>query len=334
MTKRPTKLLPVWLAVFATFLIAGIVLFALLGFNFSPEARDNKTVEVSYGVAVEIAENGEENLEDVCEKAFDANGLKPIHENRVSEIDSNSGSATGDKKLVYTFSGDVSDEALQAARAAIDGAKAQFPATSDIFVSVHGGEGSVFGESIWRGAVALAVGAIVVLVYIGIRFGVGAALTGLTVCAHDVLFTLALFAVTRIPVYAFAPLLYAGVAAVVSLILWMMHCIKMRDNFKEPSFKSLSAEEAVAQSVKTSRPWVIGIVISLAAAIVLLGGIATAGVRLFLLPALIPVAVALYSSLLFAPALHVPVKAAFDKRKLSRKRYNAKSKKEATETNE
>lgn len=330
MTKRPTKLLPVWIAISAVILIAGIVLFALMGFNTTPEARNNKTVEVSYGVTVEITTGAEEKLEETCKAAFEANGLKPIHENLVVEIDSNSGSVTGDKKLVYTFADSASFAALEAARAQIDAAKGEFPATADIFVSVHGGEGSLFGESIWRGAIALVVGAVVVLVYIGIRFGIGAALTGLTTCVHDSFLALAFLAITRIPVYAFAPLLYAGVAAVVSLLLWLIQCIKMRENFKEPSYKSLSAEEAVAQSGKTALGWILGVGGAIALTIAVCGGIATAGVRLFLLPALVPVAAAIYSSLLFGPALHVYVKAAFDKRKLKSKRYAGKAKAQET----
>lgn len=330
MTKRPTKLLSVWIAISSVILIAGIVLFILMGFNMAPEARNNKTVEVSYGVAVEIETGAQEKLEAACEKAFDANGLKPIHQNVVKEIDSNSGSVTGDKKLVYTFSASADGAALEAARAAIDAAKAEFPTTADIYVSVHGGEGSLLGESIWRGAIALAVGAIVVLVYIAVRFGVGAALTGLTACVHDSFVTLAVLAIARIPVYAFAPLLYAGVAAVVSLLLWLVQCIKMRENFKEPSYKSLSAEEAVAESGRTALGWILGIGGALALAVAVCGGVATAGVRTSLLPVLVPIAVALYSSLLFAPALHVHVKAAFDKRKLKNKRYIGKAKEKQT----
>ena len=330
MTKRPTKLLAYWIAISSAILIAGIILFILLGFNMTPEMKNNKTVEVSYGVTVEITTGAEEKLQDTCEKAFDANGLKVLHKNLVKEIDSNSGSVTGDKKLVYTFSSDATDKALEAARVAIDSAKGEFPDTADIFVSVHGGEGSLFGESIWRGAIALVVGAIVVLVYIGVRFGIGAALTGLTACVHDSFVTLAILAITRIPVYAFVPLLYAGVAAVVSLLLWLVQCIKMRENFKEPSYKSLSAEEAVAESWKTALFWIIGIGCAIAAAVVVCGAVATAGVRMSLLPALVPVAVALYSSLLFAPALHVHVKAAFDKLKLKNKRYIGKAKEKET----
>lgn len=329
------KLLPVWIAISSVIIIAGIVLFALLGFNLSGERPDYKTIEVKYDVVTEISENGEKSLDDTVRAAIKAQKLEIVRFESVKEADSNSGSETGNTVLVYTFSDSVSDDALAAAKSAVVSAignaqsQGTLPGTSEIFVSAHVSEGKAFYEAIWRGALGLAVGAIVVLVYVGVRFGIAAALTGLTTCAHDVLVTLALFAITRIPVYAFAPLLFAAVAAVVSLLLWLVQCVKMRENFKTKPFDGLTAEEAVAQSVKTSRKYVLGIAIALAAVLVVCGGVSTAGVRLFLLPALVPVAAATYSSMLFGPALHVYVKAAFDKLKAKRKsRYVGKAKAE------
>ena len=50
------------------------------------------------------------------------------------------------------------------------------------------------------------------------------------------------------------------------------------------------------------------------------------GAVLVFAEALIPVAVGLYSSMLLAPALHVPVKAHFDKLKKKHARYEGKKK--------
>ncbi|MDE5896323.1 MAG: hypothetical protein K2H43_00750 [Clostridia bacterium] len=330
MTKRPVKLLPVWVAISSVLIIAGIVLVALLGFNFSAERSNYKSIEVQYDVVTEISDGAVENLKSTCDGVFKTQKLSVSAFESVKEVDSNSGSETGNTVLVYTFNSGVSEQKLREAGAAlIEAINAVKPENSEVSVSVHVSEGKVFTEAIWRGAVGLAVGAVVVLVYLGIRFGIGAALTGLTNCAHDVLVTLAIFAIARIPVYAFAPLLFAAVAAVVSLLLWMIQCIKMRENFKDPSYASLSAEDAVEQSSKTARKYVLGVAISFGAILVVCGGIATAGVRLFLLPALLPVAVATYSAMLFGPALHVHVKAAFDKLKSKRKaRYVGKAKAE------
>ena len=335
MTKRPVKLLPVWIAISAVLLIAGIVLYVLMGFNTSAERTNYKSVEIGYDVVTDISEDGVGTLKEKSEAVFKENKLTVSKFEEVKEVDSNTGSETGNAKFVYYFAPSVSDETLKTVNEAlvsmIQSAQTEglLPSNADIGVSVHASEMKQFHEAAWRGAVGIAVGVIVVLVYVGFRFGIGAALTGLTACVHDVFVTLAIFAITRIPTYTFAPLLFAALAAVVSVVLWLVQCMKMRDNFKDPSYAALSAEDAVEQSLKTSWKYVVGIAATLAVVLVVFGGIATAGVRVFFLPALVPVAVATYSALLFAPALHVPVKAAFDKIKAKRKaRYVGKAKTE------
>ena len=329
MTKRPVKLLSVWIAISSVIIIAGIVLFCLLGFNRSAEKTDYKSVEVQYDVVTDITTDAVDTLKKTCNDTFKAQGLKVTAFEAVKEVDSNSGSETGNIKLVYSFSPSVSDEAIQAAGSALKTVVSEalkdgrLPSSAEIFVNVHAGEGRTFYEAIWRGAVGLAVGAVVAFVYIGVRFGVAAALTGLTNGVNAVLLTLAFFAITRIPVYAFAPLLFAAVAAIVSLLIWLLQCMKMRENFKDPSYAALSADDAVEQSSRTARKYVIGVVIALAVVLAVCGGFATAGVRLFLLSALIPVAAASYSSIFFGPALHVPVKSAFDRMKANRKKNYA-----------
>ncbi|MGN1077683.1 MAG: hypothetical protein ACI4ST_04135, partial [Candidatus Gallimonas sp.] len=75
MTKkiRTVKLLPVWIAVSAVVIIAGIILFALMGFNNSADRPTAKTFEVTYGVSVDLNEEQKAELEKTCEDAFKAN---------------------------------------------------------------------------------------------------------------------------------------------------------------------------------------------------------------------------------------------------------------------
>lgn len=328
---RPVKLLPVWIAVSAVVIIAGIILFALLGFNYAAEQPASKTFELKYNV-VAVIEEKEDDLQKACEDAFAANGISYSGKTVTNKVDGSYLSETGDVLLQYTFKGDVSSEKLEAAKTAVAEKLAADFANVQTNVDFHVLENESFHEASWRAAVAIAVGAVVVLIYIGIRFGVGCALTGLVACVHDVFFTLALLAIARIPLYAISPLLYAAIAAVVSLLLWMLQSAKMRENFKDPAYTALSAEEAVEESGKTALKPVLAVACTIAAVFVIFGAVAAAGVRTLVLPALIPVAAALYSSLLLAPALHVPVKSAFDRRKASRKqRYTGKKKAEKTE---
>lgn len=333
---RPVKLLPVWIAVSAVVILAGIILTALLGFNFSADKPKSKTFEVQYDVLIQITES-EEALQDVCEDAFEKAGIEFVGSAVTEEVDPSTLYETVNKKLVYTFAGSVSDDSLAQAAESVRTAVEEMKTSdtklenSEVYVSYHSLNNQVFYEAVWRGAVAIAVGAIVALIYVGIRFGVGSALTGLCLCVHDALFTLAVFAIARIPTYYFAPLVFAAMAVVLSVILWTVQCFKMRENFKDPSYAALSAEEAVAESGKTAWKIIVGIAVSLAVVFIVCGALATSASRLFLLLGVVPVAVAVYSSLLLGPAIHVPVKAAFDKLKAKRSRYVGK-KKAAKET--
>lgn len=327
MTKRPAKLLSVWIAVSSVIIIAGIVLFAILGFNFSAEKSENRKFEVRYDVVAQITEGALDKIEDACDKAFKDNNLTVTGFNNVEEVEEANGSKTGNGQFVYTFAPNASVEALQKAKTQVEAEIAALQLkTDELFVSIHQSEEQPFNEAMWRGAIAIAVGAIVALIYIAIRFGLGAALTGLVKAVHDVFLTLSVFAIARIPMYAFAPLLFGAVAAALSLILWLVQCIKMRENFKEPSFAGMSAEEAVWASSQTATKPLIGVIVAFAAIIAVCGGFASAGVRLFLLPMLLPLGVATYSAFLLAPALHVYVKAAFDKRKAKKSGYVGKEK--------
>lgn len=305
MSKRfhSVKLMPVWLAISAAVIIAGIVLYILFGFNGQADFPSAKRFEVRYDTVVTIGKSTEEELQKLCEDTFAQNGLTVKHK-QVYEI-------TGGGVLEYTFGGDVSGEALQKAKEAVSaalGAADGIYADAETFVTVHASENRAFSEAVWRGAIAIAVGCVVALVYLGIRFGVASAVSGLIACVHDALFTLSVFAICRIPVYAYAPLLFAAIAAALSLILWTVQSIKMRENFKDSAYFGMAGAEAVEESGKTALKTVLGVVCPLAIAFVLFGVLATSGVRLFFLPALIPVAVCAYSSLALVPAIHGHIK--------------------------
>ena len=331
MTKRflPGKWLPVWIALSAVLIVAGVVLFSLFGFNYvSPE---KKTVEISYDAVVFIEEK-EDKLAEECEKVFAQSGLDYTGKRTDSELDMSYISETGNYLLVYTFSSDVKDDVL--VKAADDLQKtidADANLNGTISVSAHTLAGEQFHEGSWRAAIALGVAAIVALVYVGFRFGWADAITGLIACVNDVLLTLSLFALVRIPVYAYGPVLFAGIAAVFSVICWLVQCMKMRENFKDPAFASLTAQEAVGLSVAGSWKFACCFLIPVAVVFAVLGAVASSGLRLFLLPVLLPLAVSVYSSFLLAPAVLVPFKSKFDKMKSSRKKYVGKKKAEAQE---
>lgn len=336
MNKRSlNKLLPIWIAVSAAFILAGIILLALLDFNYtSGEALKSKSVEVEYGVTTLMNEKKEQDVKDACEKALKDAGVS--YTVRVEEqVEASSFNKVTNKKLVYTLSSKLTEEKLASVKDAVIAATAAFAEDDDFSVYTHSqyAEKGVNYDTYWRGGLAVGVCVFVALVYIGIRFGVGSALTGLTMCANDALLTVSLFAILRIPVYFYSPLLYAAIAALFSVVLWLTQCAKMKENFKTPEYAGLSADEAITRSRLTSWKIAVFLTAGLALAFILAGAIATAGSRLFFLPALIPVVLPLYSSLVFGPALHVHVKAAFDKWKANHVR-NKKGKKKPAKTAE
>ena len=336
MNKRSlNKLLPIWIAVSAVFILAGIILLALLDFNYaSGEVLKSKSVEVEYGVTTIMTKEKEQDLKDACEKALKGAGVS--YTVRIEEkVDPSSGSFNKmtNKKLVYTLSSKLTEEKLASVKEAVIAGTTAFADDADFSVYTHNqyAEQGVNYDTFWRGGLAIGVCVFVALVYVGIRYGVDSALTGLTMCANDALLTVSLFAILRIPVYFYSPLLYAAIAAMFSVVLWFTQCMKMKENFKTPEYAALSADEAIERSRLTSWKLAVFLTAGLALAVIIAGAIATAGSRLFFLPALIPVAVPLYSSLVFGPALHVHVKTAFDKWKEKRSR-NKKGKKKPAKT--
>lgn len=322
---RPVKLLPVWIAVSSVIIIAGIILMALLGFNYSAEKPECKTFEVSYDIFITASEDSEKALKDACESAFADNGLSysdcTVQDDPQME---------GSEKIVYTFSANASDESLAKAKAAVETYVAEaYPDVENIVqADYHTVEYHSFHEADWRGAVGLAVGAIVALIYVGVRFGVSSALTGLIACVHDGLLTLSLFAITRIPVYTASPLFLAGVAVVCSLILWIVQCARMREAFKDPAAVSEDVAHTVEESCLASWKIIVIIASALASVVVITGLVATASVRLLVLPAVIAVAAGIYSSLLLAPAVHAPMRKSFSRFTVTKKRYIGKKKAE------
>ena len=331
MTKHfyTVKKLPLWIAVSAVILAVGIALFAIFGFNTNTQA--GKSFELTYDAVVTIADGGD-RVEEVCEDTFDGVGIRYEQKFEAAPaIDNNSLAETGDVTVRYLFGEDVTEAELQAAREVILATLTGEFEGADLYVAIRTqGEAASFAEPVWRGAVALVVAAVVVLVYIGFRFGWGRTVTGLVLTAHDVLLTLALLAITRIPVAAATPLLFAAAAAVISLLLWMVQCMKMRETFKDPAFRTMDAEEAVNECGKIKQDGAL-VAAALAAVFIVVGAVAAPGVRTLFLPLLLPLAVGAYSSLVLGPTLYLPMKKLDDRSNAKKGRYVGKKKAEKAE---
>ena len=337
MSNKRLNLLPVWAAVSAVIILAGIVLMALLGFNVALDRPESKVFDVHYNVVVDLNEESKASLERYCEQAFADAGI--VYSDVATldgqsdpvSLDQGSFSQTGNDFLLrYTFGADVSDAALAAAKTAVEASIAgdeAFLLPAETYVSFDTYSLQPMNESVWRGAVAVAVAAIVALIYVAIRFGLGSALTGLVACVNDAFLPLAVFAIARIPVSPFAPMLYAAIAAVVSAVFWLIRCMKLRDDAKEPSAGAVSAEESLAGVCKATDK-LVWIAAGVTLALIVVCALCTmmTGAAAVFAGALVPVAAGLYSSMLLAPALHVKIKAHFDAIKRKHARYEGKKK--------
>ena len=115
--------------------------------------------------------------------------------------------------------------------------------------------------------------------------------------------------ITRIPVSASVMYVLAA-SALVATLTTTFFFNKIRENEKKG--ECASAEELVETSLATKE---IGLFFVLAGvALVLMGAVATNGVRWFAIQSFVALVVASFVGLLFAPALYLPVKEAADKK--------------------
>lgn len=335
MNKLSGKKFSLFAALSLVVIVAGIILYSLLGFNTAPDRRKSYTFEVKYEMLLQVFDQ-EDDLCDLCETNFEKGGVSYKSREITSSIDASSFSNTTDMVLVYTFGADVDVTVLDDCARAVNAHEftdAEGTQTAFVHASYHANSGFAFSTAAWRGAIAIAVAAFVALAYLTIRFGVSCGVAGLVCCLHDTLFTLAVFAITRFPVYGFMPVLYAAVAAFVSVSLWMVFCIAMRQNFKSPDFASLSRSEIVRETVKRTRKPFFAVAIVFAAAIAVIGAIGVAGTALSILPALVGVAVPVYSALLIGPEVCAMLQKRLDKWRASKKKgYVGKKKAAAQES--
>ncbi|MFQ7077614.1 MAG: hypothetical protein ACLRSW_06580 [Christensenellaceae bacterium] len=174
---------------------------------------------------------------------------------------------------------------------------------------------------LWRAALAGAVVLLAEFIYIAVRYklnmGAAAAVSSLT----GTLLTVALVALVRLPVTA--SLAYAGAFALLyTTVTSMLALNKMRENFKTDEYKEKSADEAIVSSLPVKT--ILAFAAVSAVALVLVGAIAVASVRWFAIASLIGVLAGTFASLIFMPAIYLPLKKLSDKRAAERARYDYK----------
>ncbi|MBR2441614.1 MAG: hypothetical protein IKB20_00875 [Clostridia bacterium] len=273
--------------------IAVAVICGLTGngvFNESKLLEDCQTITVTVDQTTYLTKL--DKVEEVCEKAF------------------------GDTKVAYTLKGEMSgadneliyvfdkDEDLKEEKKALEDAFAALVNGewngSFITVSANSEEvGAVLARNyVLRGVIAGAVMMVLVFAYVSLRHNLGLGLLALRCMLVGTVLSAMLIALFRIPVTVSVSYVFA-VAALLSALTTVFVLNKFRANKETEDF----ANEEVLTFAALA-----------AAALVVIGAVATGGVRWFAVSALLALIVAAFIGLIYAPARCLEWKAVQDKK--------------------
>ena len=273
----------------------GIVCNALGWGVFNQDAllKDTQTITVSINQYVYITEEKLDKVETECRKVLDDYGI--VYEMK--------GKMSGDvSELVYVFGKDVdlttAKADLETALGALTGENGTLSG-STVLVALNSEDAvaALANQYILRGIIAGVVLVVLVFAYVAIRYGLYMGIVGGASTLVGTLLTVALIILTRIPVTA-SVIYVIAVGALLSAVMSVLSLNKMRE------------ENQVVPACNE----IVTLTALLGAGIVVIGAVATAGVRWFALLALLALLAAAVVSLLFVPALYAPIKAALDNR--------------------
>lgn len=298
MNKLLTKTVKKWKllsVIMAAVLVLSLALTLIFGVNHAASLSDNVSLTVTANRNAYTSKI--EQIEEICETEFDKNGLK-IELVKYGEMSGD------DCEIVYVFDKDADLTTAKANLSAAFEAKiANEWNGSFISVSVSAEETLVQipTSQIVTTAVAVVLFSALAFAYVSLRYrlnmGVLTAICSLLASA----LTAAVVLLVRIPVTnAF---LYAvALAAPVTAALVMLTLNKLRSNLNS----ELPADEWIVSSVAVKE--ILAIAAIGAFALVLVGAIATAAVRWFALLSLIAFAISVFTALIYAPALYLPMR--------------------------
>lgn len=269
--------------------IAVAVICGLTGngvFNESKLLEDCQTITVTVDQTTYLTKL--DKVEEVCEKAFGETKVSYTLKGEMSGADN---------ELVYVFD---KDEDLTEEKKALEDAFAALVNGewdgSFITVSANAEKTSaVLAKNyVLRGVIAGAVMMVVVFAYLSLRHNFGLGLLALRCMLVGTVLSAMLIALFRIPVTVSVSYVFA-VAALLSALTTVFVLNKFRANKEDETFAN---EEVLLFTALGG------------AALVVIGAVATAGVRWFALSALVALVVAAFIGLIYAPARCLEWKAA------------------------
>ena len=283
---------------------AGAFIAGFVGFNTDSTTSDTYIIEVRD--MLRLTDDARDALQDYC--TDELNDSCSVNTVKVSES-----SATGATVLEFAVTAGSDEEASAAAeslRSAISSASIDGVDATLITVSHHQSENVPYYTYIWRTAIGIGASLVLLFLYAAIRFKLSAGISVLVAGVHDVLLTLALVALLRIP----AGVGLIGVAVfsfLLSAFLSMTVFSKVRSLRNAEDTKSLAAGEMAGVSVPDKRK-LIGMTPIFAALFCVILGVIGFFVGLdltwIMLATLVAVVVSVCSSLFLAPSMYVVLK--------------------------
>lgn len=270
-------------------------------FNYGADYASGAEVTVNYS----IVDYTQSDVEDICESAFSAQGLKGYTK----------GTYESDGYIVYSFSYGVDEEKLDSAVKAIRSGLASNAnynaATSNAQYGYYDSLVTNPSAYTWC-AVAAAIAIGIEAVYIAVRYRIDMGAVSILSNVNALCLFAAVLAITRIPFGTYVALI-ALLCLSVSMISVLLFFAKVRSNFKDEDMSKLSPEEHIAgAAANTSKKitYLCGAMLVVSVVYALAALIATFSISA-MAPALAAVcacAVSWYSSAVFTPALYVRVR--------------------------
>lgn len=269
-------------------------------FNPGTDYSSYRAVRVEYSVFSDEAE-----VMEICEDAFSENGVSPY---TYITADNSTGG-----EIEYRFLTSVDESALKAAAESIDeqvgldSGNLGSASYSEI-ISEFGGT-----DDMMYAGIALAAAVVFQFIYFVIRYSLTMATSAFIADLHNLLIFYALLAIARVQVSI------SVVAISVFVVLLTMVCCgilfgKMRKNFKQDNYKSMSSFEQVDASLpECFKPiTVINVVLASAFVIMLIfglfGGSGIYGLFMPCASGIIAVAACQYGTLFFTPSVYSRLK--------------------------
>lgn len=156
----------------------------------------------------------------------------------------------------------------------------------------------LISSAIW----AIMISAVLILIYIAIRFELLSGLATIATIVHDVLLVFALVSIFRIEINS------TFVAAIITVIGYSINNTiiifdRVRENMNNEKFAKLGSDHVVQVSVKQTLVRSLYTTFTTLLAIALLAIIGVQSIQIFLLPIIFGLIVGAYSSIFLAPAL-------------------------------